>query len=364
VSVIGGAVAQVLGPADGGIRSHVRALVPRLEHLGVPAPVFAPMELGDPVCDVEPVPVPGSGASMGWWSARRSLDAALDRCERGPVVLLHAHGLKAAFLCERLRSGQPLVVSVHNVVLPGPGGTRRRLAERAAASTWRRADRLVVPSAAVLEDLPSALHHNARVVAPVVEIAPPVRSAHEVRRSLGVPDGAPLAVCVARLHPQKRLDVLAAAWRTVQRRAPGAWLVVAGDGPERAAVEAWFAGMTGVVLAGAIAAVSDVLAAADVSVISSDWEAVPLVLIESLGVGTPVVCTDVGVARELLADGRSGRVVDTGDPEALAEAIGSMLAVSSSVGGEPRTGGAPIYPVGFEPDQLVRRLVDVYQELL
>jgi glycosyltransferase involved in cell wall biosynthesis len=64
------------------------------------------------------------------------------------------------------------------------------------------------------------------------------------------------------------------------------------------------------------------MARASVFVQSSQWEGLPSVLVEAMACGTPVVATDCpGGTREILDDGRLGRLVPPGDPHALADAI-------------------------------------------
>ena len=358
-------VAQVVPAAVGGIRTHVRSLVPRLESAGIRAPVFTPdVDAVDSPSGTTRVPIPSRVRSRGWSDAtgtlRTGLGAVAGRI--GAVDVVHAHGLRAAFVADRARGRRPLVVTVHNVVLPDERGRRRRLAEGVAARILARADRLVAPSAAVLEDLPVALRSRAEVVVPVIEVPKPGRAPDEVRSAFSVPPGCPLIVCVARLHRQKRLDVLAAAWEQVRAEAPGTRLVLVGEGPERPNVEAAFGAWPEVTLAGALDPATDVLAAADLVVVTSSWEAVPLVLLESVVLGTPVVSTDVGIATEVLADPAIGTVVPSGDPDAVAVAILDRLRVgvrAPSAGFPPGTE----WPAAVQPELLVDRLIDVYRNV-
>jgi glycosyltransferase involved in cell wall biosynthesis len=132
-------------------------------------------------------------------------------------------------------------------------------------------------------------------------------------------------VAVARLHPQKRLDVLvdAAAGWAGEPDAP--LVVVAGEGPARAALARQVAGTGAPVrLLGHRDDVAELLAAADVVVLSSDWEARSLVAQEALRAGRPLVATAVGGLPGLVGD--AALLVPPGDPAALAGAVRRVLA--------------------------------------
>ena len=107
--------------------------------------------------------------------------------------------------------------------------------------------------------------------------------------------------------------------------------MVAGDGPERARLDALVAELglgDRVRFLGAQPrdAVLELLAAADAEVLSSGWENFPHALIEGLAVGTPVIATGVGGVREIVTDGENGLLVPPGDPGAFAAAIRRFFA--------------------------------------
>src|SRR5207249_8678979 len=104
------------------------------------------------------------------------------------------------------------------------------------------------------------------------ELAPPARSAAEVREELGVADRQPLLLSVGRLHRQKGYDVLAAA--AARWRSRKAVVAVAGTGPEYLRLAALVsAARAPVLLLGHRDDVPDLLAAADLAVVTSIWEA-------------------------------------------------------------------------------------------
>ncbi len=150
--------------------------------------------------------------------------------------------------------------------------------------------------------------------------------------------GAPLRVAaVARLIPKKGIDVLLRALAELEATEGAAWtLRLAGDGPERPALEA-LARELGcadrVRFEGAIAneAVRALLAESDVLCLPSrpcettgDRDGIPVVLMEAMAMGVPVVAGDLPAIRELVEDGRSGRMVPSGDAAATAACLAEI----------------------------------------
>jgi glycosyltransferase involved in cell wall biosynthesis len=133
-------------------------------------------------------------------------------------------------------------------------------------------------------------------------------------------------VMVGRLQAPKDPITLVRALALVPRRDFEAVLV--GDGPERAAVEDEIRqlGVGPVVrLLGERTDVAELLATADVFVLSTHSEGLPLSVLEAMAAGLPVVAANVGGIPELVADGVSGLLVPPDDPDALAEAIERLL---------------------------------------
>ena len=142
------------------------------------------------------------------------------------------------------------------------------------------------------------------------------------------PDGPPVILAAGRLTAQKDFATLLRAFAGVRRRSR-ARLMILGEGALRAELER---------LAGALGVASDVampgwapnphayMARAAVFVLSSVWEGLPLVVVEALAAGCPVVSTDCpsGPA-EILGGGAYGRLVPVGDAAALAEAVVAVL---------------------------------------
>jgi len=133
-------------------------------------------------------------------------------------------------------------------------------------------------------------------------------------------------LCVGRLSPEKGHLMLLDALMRLHDRGCRAPCLLVGDGPMRKAVETGAArmGLNGSLrMAGALPSdeVMGLYSSARMVVLASFTEGVPVVLIEAMASGCPVVATRVGGVGELVQDGVTGRLVAPGDPEALAEAI-------------------------------------------
>lgn len=352
---------QVLGPSTGGIRVHVACLADHLRGAGVDAPVVGPAGvLGGLGPQAGEVPVPAGLSPAGLLMARAAL-----RSWRPPAAVLHAHGLKAAWAAVGGRPRRPLVVTVHNVVLDAAAGRSAAVQRRLERAVLRRADRVIAPTTAIAAGLDGVRPERIRVVLPASPWPVPRRSRAEVRDDWGVGDHTPVVVCTARLHPQKDLSTLAEAWEGVHAAIPDARLVVVGEGPSRSDLESDLVrrGVDGsVLLRGFSPHAVDELAAADVSWITSRWEAVPLVLAESLALGVPVVSTAVGLAPDLLGDGGAGTVVPVGDAQGVAEATLGLLR-DDARRAEAAARARSVATEHFDPGRQSGAVLDVYREL-
>ena len=137
-----------------------------------------------------------------------------------------------------------------------------------------------------------------------------------------------LIVCVGRLSREKDQRTLLRAMTLMPPERP--WrLAIVGDGPERAALEA-FARSHGLadrtVFVGYVADPFAWMMRARVVVLPSIYEGLPCVIMEALACGTPVVCTDCPHGpREILEGGRYGTLIPVGDAAAMAAAIAAAL---------------------------------------
>ncbi len=350
-------IALVLGTSAGGVGQHVRSLTSHLVSAGWPLTVCGPaatQELFDfrgVGADFIAVPIGGPGSEP---RAVRPLRAATRSS-----ALVHAHGLRAG-LTAVLSGRRPLLVSLHNAVLQtGVTGRLMGLGERIVA---RRATVTLAASPDLAQRARALGGRDVRFLPVAAPDLVATRSPAEVRAELQVPDGRPLILCVARLHPQKALDVLIAASTHWAARPAAPIVCIAGDGPLRVDLTAQIARLGAPVrLLGRRGDVADLLGAADVVVLPSRWEARPLVLQEAMRAGRAVVATDVGGTRELV--GNAAVLVPPGAVEALAAAVVDVLDDPARRG---RLETASRRRAQEWPDEAATaaRVAEVYRELL
>ncbi|GMA31642.1 glycosyltransferase family 4 protein [Litorihabitans aurantiacus] len=341
-------ILQVVGHAAGGIGVHVADLSAGLRAAGdavrvvVPAATAGRFDLGD---------AGSGGVDTRAWPVRSSPQAyarglaRLRRVVRASDVV-HAHGHQAGLtaLLAAAGTGVPVVVSWHNAILArrGPGALAERWQARRAA--------LVTGASQDLVDRAAALGARRSELAPVAAPAAGrfdgdraaaravVRRALRERGESGADpatdpatepasdDGEVWILTVSRIAPQKDLGVLVEAARLVQREGAATavrWFVVGdGDAPLRAELERAAEGLP-FHLVGAREDVPAWMAAADVLVVPSRWEARALVVQEALAAGLPVVATDVGGLPELVTG--CGSLVPVGHAPAIAAAVTHLV---------------------------------------
>jgi glycosyltransferase involved in cell wall biosynthesis len=151
--------------------------------------------------------------------------------------------------------------------------------------------------------------------------APPAAAdRNAIVREWGLRPGQPLMLAVGRLVAQKNHEMAVRALPAL----PDAALVILGEGPlaDELRRQALALGVADrLVLAGARPDARAVIGAADVVVLPSRWEGLPLVALETLAAGKPLVATAVRGIRELVADGEDALLVPPDDAAALAAAL-------------------------------------------
>ena len=242
--------------------------------------------------------------------------------QREKIELIHAHESAPALVARMATIGLsiPTIVSYH-------GSEPERIAAfgRIARIAARR---VITPShrgASDLQRLGGVDAAKLRVIGLGVEAAPALDAARvqRLRERLLGEGGQRLVVTVARLSHQKAIDVLVEVAKRTVARHDHIRFVVVGDGPQRDDARRW-AAAAGVerhlTFIGYDDRPYEFLATADLFLLPSRWEGLPLTIVEAFRAGLPVVATDVGGVGELVDDA-VGKLVAIGDVEALTQEV-------------------------------------------
>jgi glycosyltransferase involved in cell wall biosynthesis len=237
--------------------------------------------------------------------------------------------------CVGLLTGTPVIGTYHGLGILPKG--RRRFDPRNVLRGWlyRLMSRLTARTIAVSEpvkELLCRLGLDRRKVVLVPNGADVNRHASpgdcaRILTELGL-EGKKVVVCVGRLIPGKGQRFLVEGFATVVRRHPETVLLLAGDGPERRALESQIGSLglaAHIRLLGARDDVAALLAVADAFVLPSLAEGIPLALLEAMAAGTPVVATAVAGNLDVVTDDRYGVLVPPENPSALADAVIGLL---------------------------------------
>ncbi len=235
---------------------------------------------------------------------------------------------------EELRAVRPLV-DRNGKVLGRPGSVERRFRWLKAPLqillgqiTARVADRVLAPSAATALEIRRDYRVDDVGVVPNVTGGLPVEPAGNLE---GNPEGEPgYLLFVGRLRIRKGVEVLLEALRELRRRFPSAVLKIAGDGEHRERLERKVAELglgPSVVFLGTCGAarVRTLLEGAAALVVPSTYEGMPLVVLEAMEAGVPVVASRVSGIPEVVVE-ETGWLVPPEDPAALAGALAEILA--------------------------------------
>lgn len=285
--------------------------------------------------------------------------------KRERVAILHAHNWSPNVWGRLVgrAMGVPVVITTEHSVADARGRAERWV-ERLLAPL---SDRIVAVSEAVASShqLAEGIPRDRFVALHNAVLPPSLPDRASARRRLHLPLDEPVLLCLGRLDPPKGQTYLLKAMPAILRHVPTARLLFAGDGRLRAALEAEAQrlALNGQVrFLGYRADVAALLAAADLLVIPSTREGIPLALLEAMAAGLPVVATDVGGIPEAVRRDETGLLVPPGDPTALAAAAAALLRdpVRARTMGER---GRARYHEQFTVERLVQETEALYNAL-
>ena len=325
------AIVHLVAPgAVGGLESVVRALArghARHGHdvrvaavLGAPgAPHPWLAQLAEDGIEVVPLHLPGRH-----YLRERAAIAALCRELQPDVVHTHGYRPDVVGAAAARQAGVPTLSTVHGFT---GGGWKNRLYERMQCRALRRFDAVISVSMPLAERLAVAGVPRERLHIVPNAYGGRTTFAHpdEAREAFGVPPGVKHVGWIGRLGREKGADVLLDALHRLAERD----LVVSiiGDGRERRALERLVAthGLERIVrFHGMVPDAARLLRAFDCVTISSRTEGTPIVLLEAMAAGVPVIASRVGGIPDVVTD-REALLVPPEQPDLLASALAAVL---------------------------------------
>jgi glycosyltransferase involved in cell wall biosynthesis len=287
------------------------------------------------------------------------------RRERIDILHTHKFGSNVWGALTGTIARVPVIVA-HEHTWSYEGQPLRRFLDRELVA--RAADRLIAVSREDRRRMTSVEGIDPRrtLFVPIGIVPPPPPSGRDMRAELGIAPDAGVIGTVGVMRAQKALEVLLHASAKLLPRWPSLQVLLIGDGPERAKLERLVDELglrTAVRFLGLRTDVPDLLRGLDIAVSCSDFEGSPAAVLEYMDAALPVVATAVGGLPDLIDPGVHGLLVPARDPDALASALGELLAdpqrarAMGARGRERRR-------AEFDLDVMIERLQDLYCELL
>ncbi|MGZ4850752.1 MAG: glycosyltransferase family 4 protein [Candidatus Bathyarchaeia archaeon] len=292
--------------------------------------------------------------------------------------IVHAHGhpyltsLIAAKLAKRYN--KPFVLTQHNTFIKYDNTFDKieRLNDLAVGKeTLKEADKIITVSNATKDYVLSLGAKPAKVKVmyngvDLERFRPLAGKREEMRRKLGIPRGATVAITFRRLVYKNGIDTLIECANIAVKKNPNIIFLAVGKGPDQGSVQMRTQQLgiennfklTGFVTDADLALYYNV---ADFFVLpSKSGEGLPLVALEAMACGLPVIATNVGGISEILMDDR-GRLVPPNEPELLAKAVLEFAGIDFA---SRRLELRYVMEEKFSWDKNVESLVEIYEELI
>jgi glycosyltransferase involved in cell wall biosynthesis len=361
-------------PRIGGAERQLGSILPLLKSRGIDVYVFtrkltgtSSFEIIDGI-PIHRISVPGPKAiasilfsvSVLAWMKKISPD------------LIHAHELispaTSALWAHRLM-GIPIILTPHSSgsegeihrVLRKPLGKSRLDALRDEAAAFITISKEIDTELEIV-----GVQEEKRIPVPngvdTSEFAPvdPARF-KELRCSAGIPTTSPVAIFVGRLVPIKRVDRLLSIWPIVRNSHPEAILLIVGDGPlEDTLINNC---SPGIKFLGSTPEVSRILPVANVFVLSSESEGLPVSLLEAMSCGLPVIAPRIGGIPEVVENNVHGYIYPEGNQDDLLNCIQtsfSNLERTALLGNQARKR----ILTGYSLELMADKLISLYEKVL
>lgn len=266
--------------------------------------------------------------------------------------------------------GQRHIVWQHSLKIAGAEAKKSRLFEMMIKHTTVLSDRIVVCGQTVKKIfIAFGFPPEKIVVIPNginVMIPNQTGAKNQFKERFNIPAGNKIVGMVAALRPAKAHQVLISAVKQVVAQYPKVSFLLVGEGFREGELKA-MGHRLGVgrhlIFTGNISPATDIIPMFDIGVLSSDHEAFPLVILEYMAAGLPVVSTASGGPVEIVGNKKTGYIVPIGDTRAMAEHLLILLkdnALASQMGMAGRKRVCDL----FSMDRMVSRFIELFRLLI
>lgn len=319
------------------------------------------------------------GNLRGWYTEQMPLDTTLVSTGSAPwglrilkyftlfkkrsETIFHFHCFSQEFinwqavLAAKL-AGKTVVATLHHTV----AWTRNRFHPSSLLHSfaWKATDKFIVTTDAAKDLVGKQIAKNKINVIPChVPQGTASRSAHEVRKELGLEDDAFVIVTIARLVKTKGLTELASAVATLNISHPKVKLLIIGEGPAFASLKEIADKSSGIRLLGRAASIHDYLQIANLFALPSYEEGFGIVYVEAAHHAIPSLATSLPQVKEVVLDGETGWLVSPGSISELEDTIKSIVSTSNECLRRGRN--ARLYCQKFLPELVVDQIIDLYK---
>jgi len=247
---------------------------------------------------------------------------------REGIDIIHSHGYKGNILFGMIPKSLrriPIVATLHGWTWTG-GWNRMRLYEWLDRISLRFIDRVVVVNEAMRDKLKLKKLYVVNNGVPTEEPGVNTNDATDATITAFCAEGF-IVGAIGRLSPEKGFDILLDAVSEVLGTHPNVRLLILGEGNERGVLEAKIKRLgleQSVLLPGYVANAKCYLPLFNVFVLSSLTEGLPIVILEAMQAGVPIVATRVGGIPEVLENGKAGKLVVPGNCAVLVNGISEV----------------------------------------
>lgn len=280
------------------------------------------------------------------------------------IEIVHAHETAPAIIAKLATIGMniPVVLTFH-------GSSIEREASVAKTAGFC-ADLTVSPSHASIEALISKglARDRTRVLGLGVahKPKPDAKAVATLRADLLDGHDGPLVLSISRLAHQKGIDLMVEVVKQVSQVRPNVMFAVAGGGPQSDLVAGWAktAGVEDKIkFLGPVETIPLHLAASDIFLLTSRWEALPISIVEAFRAGLPVVATNCGGVRELVND-EVGALLEVGDIQGTTDVLIKLIDDEELRNGKGEAALALSHSDRFDPAHVHKQFEALYTEML